>query len=196
MTRNEPFQTDQLQQDLDYVAGAVRRRDRPVGVPAIYFLWAAIIAVGFALPDFAPEGTGPFWLAASVGGGLLSWWLGARAERRSGINDRALGLRYGLHWGIGGIAFVLTFLPLLLGRVPVQQGGAQFLFTTGLLYALAGVHLERGLLWSGLLMLAAFAVLTLFALPYTWTISGVVIALSLAWAGLSARRAIAAGACA
>ena len=49
------------------------------------------------------------------------------------------------------------------------------------------------MLWSGLLMLAAYAVLTVFALPYTWTISGVVIALSLAWAGLSAQRARNAG---
>lgn len=189
MTRNE-----QLQQDLDYVAGAVRRRDRPVGVPAIYFLWAAIIAIGFALPDFAPRRLNLFWLVAGVGGGALSWWLGARAERRSGINDRELGMRYGLHWGIGGIAFALTFLPLLLGRVSPQQGGAQFLFTTGLLYAMAGVHLERALLWSGLLMLAAYVVLTLFAPPYAWTITGLVIALALAWAGFSARRAIAAGA--
>jgi hypothetical protein len=182
---------EQLQQDLDYIAGAVRRRDRPVGVPAIYFLWAAIIAVGFALPDFAPRSSNLFWLVAGIGGGLLSWWLGARAERRSGINDRELGLRYGLHWGIGGIAFVLTFLPLLLGRVPAQQGGAQFLFTTGLLYALAGVHLERPLLWSGLLMLAAYGVMTVFVPPYAWTITGVVIALSLVWAGLAAQRALA-----
>ena len=182
---------EQLQQDLDYIAGAVRRRDRPVGVPAIYFLWAAIIAVGFALPDFAPRGTNLFWLVAGVGGGLLSWWLGARAEQRKGINDRELGLRYGLHWGIGGIAFLLTALPMFVGRISPQQGGAGFLFTTGLLYALAGVHLERSLLWSGLIMLAAYGVMTAFSLPYTWTISGIVIALSLAWAGLAAQRAIA-----
>ncbi len=185
--------TEQLQQDLDYVVGAVRRRDRPVGIPAIYFMWAAIIGIGFALPDFAPRNLNAFWLVCGVGGGLLSWWLGERDARRSGVIDAELGRRYGLHWGIGGLAFALTFLPLLLGRVPPQQGGAGFLFTTGLLYALAGVHLERPLLWSGLLMLVAYAVLTVFALPYTWTISGIVIALSLAWAGLSAQRARNAG---
>ncbi len=185
--------TEQLQQDLDYIAATVRRRDRPVGIPAIYFLWAAIIGIGFALPDFAPRGLNAFWLVSGIGGGLLSWWLGERDARRSGVIDAELGRRYGLHWGIGGIAFALTFLPLLLGRVPAQQGGAGFLFTTGLLYALAGVHLERPLLWSGLLMLAAYAVLTVFALPYTWTLSGVVIALSLVWAGLSAQRARNAG---
>lgn len=77
---------EQLQHGLDYIAGAVRRHNAPAGEPAIFFLWAALVAVGFALPDFAPRWAGPFWLVA-VGGGLLSWWLGARAERRSGINE-------------------------------------------------------------------------------------------------------------
>lgn len=186
--------TDQIQQDLDYIAGAVRRHDRAAGVPAIYFLWAAIILVGFALPDFAPRRANMYWLVCGIGGGLLSWWLGARAARRSGIRDRDLDLRYGLHWGIGGIAFLLTALPMLVGRVSPQQGGAGFLFTTGLLYALAGVHLERSLLWAGLLMLAGYALLTAFSLPYTWTITGVAIALSLAWGGFTARRACTRGA--
>lgn len=192
-------ENDQLKQDLDYIATAVRRRDRPAGVPAIFFLWAALIAVGFALVDFAhhlPQVFGAYWLVAGFGGGALSWWLGARDARRSGINDRELGRRYGLHWGIGGLAYLLTLLPLLLERVPPRQGGAGFLFTTGLLYALAGVHLERSLLWAGLLMLAAYALLTAFALPYTWTIAGVVIAVALAWAGLAARRARAQVGCA
>ena len=80
---------------------------------------------------------------------------------------------------------------MFMGRVSPQQGGAGFLFTTGLLYALAGVHLERPLLWSGLLMLAAYGVMTVFVPPYAWTITGVVIALSLVWAGLAAQRALA-----
>ena len=53
---------DQIKQDLDYVASAGRYHDRPPGVPAIYFLWACIIPVGFALPDLAPRFAGPFWL--------------------------------------------------------------------------------------------------------------------------------------
>jgi cell division protein FtsW len=103
--------TEQLQQDLDYIATAVRRRDRPIGIPAIYFLWAAIIGIGFALPDFAPRSLNGFWLVAGIGGGLLSWWLGERESRRSGVNDAELGRRYGLHWGIGGIAFLLMKQP-------------------------------------------------------------------------------------
>lgn len=185
--------TDQIQQDLDYVTAAVRRRDRPIGIPAIYFLWAGIIAIGFALPDFAPRYLNPFWLVCGIGGGLLSWWLAERDARLSGVNDAELGKRHGLHWGIGGLAYALTFLPLLLGQVPPQQGGAGFLFTTGLLYALAGVHLERPLLWSGLLMLAAYALLIVFSLPYTWTLSGASIAVSLVVAGFCAQRSRSSG---
>jgi hypothetical protein len=183
---------EQLKQDLDFVATAVRRHDLPVGVPAIYFLWAAIVLVGFALPDLAPHLAGPFWVIAGIGGGLLSWWLGARHARRSGINDTALGKRMGQHWLLGGVAFVLAALPVVTGRVDIGVGVSYFLLLTGLLYALAGIHLIRPLLWSGLLMLAAYAVLVLFSPPYAWTFTGVTIALSLAWAGVHALRACAA----
>jgi len=179
---------EQLKQDLDYVASAVRRRDRCVGVPAIYFLWAAIVLVGFALPDFADRYAGAFWLVAGIGGGLLSWRLGELDARKHGVNDRELGLRHGYHWLIGGVAFFLCALPAIVGRADIGDTVSSFLLVAGLLYALAGVHLERPLLWSGLLMLAAYAVLVLFAPPYTWTITGIVIAVSLAWAGLAAQR--------
>ncbi|WP_147654036.1 hypothetical protein [Vulcaniibacterium gelatinicum] len=180
--------SDRLQQDLAYVASAVRHHERTAGVPAIYFLWAAVIAVGFALPDVAPRQAGPFWLVAGPGGGLLSWWLAARAERRRGVNDVATGRRHGLHWLIGGAGFLLVALPALAGRVSGADAAPGFLLVAGLLYALAGVHLERPLLWSGLLMLVAYAVLVLFAPPYAWTLTGATIALALAWAGLWARR--------
>ena len=52
---------DRLQQDLDYVVAAVRRHDTSLGVPAIYFLWAVLVPVGFALPDLAPGIAGPYW---------------------------------------------------------------------------------------------------------------------------------------
>jgi hypothetical protein len=179
---------DRLQQDLDYVATAVRRRDQPQGLPAIYFLWAAIILVGFALPDFAPRQAGVFWFVAGIGGGLFSWWYGARDARRRGVNDSVLGRRYGYHWLVAGLAFVLAALPAALGRVELEIGVANFLLVAGIVYALAGVHLERPLLFSGLLMLAAYAVLVIAAPPYAWTITGVAIALSLAWAGFSVPR--------
>ncbi|MGQ4660383.1 hypothetical protein [Lysobacter sp. F6437] len=179
--------TDNLRQDLDYVASAVRRHDRCSGVPSIYFMWAAIIAVGFALPDFAPTLAAPFWMVAGPGGGLLSWWLAARDERRHGTIDRAEGRRHGLHWLITGIAFLVCWLPVMRGA-PIEAAVGNFLLVAGLSYALAGVHLERPMLWSGLIMLAAYVVLNLFALPYTWTLTGIAIGIALAWAGISVNR--------
>lgn len=180
-------QTDQLQQDLEYVASAVRRQDRAMGVPAIYFMWAAIIAVGWALPDFAPQLAAPFWIVCGIGGGLVSMWLGARDSRHSGTLDRERGRRHGLHWLVTGIAFLICWLPVLRGA-PIESAVGNFILVAGLSYALAGVHLERPLLWTGLLMLAAYLLLNLFALPYTWTVSGLVVGAALVWAGYSSRR--------
>ncbi|MEO7066454.1 MAG: hypothetical protein ABI114_06070 [Rhodanobacter sp.] len=180
--------TDSLREDLDYVTSAVRQQDRTVGIPIIYFLWAMIVLVGYALPDFAPHLAGAFWFVAGIGGGLLSWWLASRDEKRRGVIDRATGRRWGLHWVIGGVGFFLSALPMLTGRVDPAFGATTFLLTGGLIYALAGVHLERPMLWSGLIMLAAYAVLVIFAPPYVWTISGIVIAFALCWAGIAAQR--------
>lgn len=178
---------ENLQQDLDYVASAVRRSESRSETPFIYYGWAVIIAIGWALPDFAPAAAAPYWIVCGIGGGLLTWWLAARAERRSGVRDKALGRRWGLHWLVGGAGYVVCWLPMLRGA-PVQVVVANFLLVTGVVYALAGVHLERGLLWPGLIVLAGYVVLSVFALPYTWTITGIVVALALVVAGMSAQR--------
>lgn len=186
--------TQQLQQDLDYVRAAVRRRERPIGIPAIYFFWAMAVLVGFASADFAPAATGLYWFVVGIGGGFLSWWLAARDERRRGVRNAELGRRYGLHWALGGVAYVLTALPLFVHQpVTNATAAAPFLLTTGIVYGLAGVHLERPLLWAGLLALAGYVALVLFALAYAWTITGVLIAVCLAVSGAFAVRARAAG---
>lgn len=178
---------DQIRDDLHYVASALRRQEHCAGIPAIYFLWAAIVPVGFALPDFAPRLAGLFWLVAGVGGGLLSWRLAERDARVHGVQDRATGMRHGLHWLIVGGGFLLAALPLMTGQGDALSA-ATFLLVAGLAYALAGVHLQRPMLWSGLMMMAAYGVLVLFSPPYAWTISGIAIGVALALAGLSARR--------
>ena len=179
---------ESIRDDLNYVANTVRRQEYRSGNAATYFLWAVIVLIGFSLPDFAPLAAGPYWFVTGIGGGLLSWWLGVRAERKAGFNDKALGRRYGWHWMIAGVGFFLAALPLIMGHASGITGTSSFLLVGGIVYALAGVHLERPLLWSGLLMLAAYVVLVIFQPPYVWTITGVVIALSLAWAGWVAAR--------
>jgi hypothetical protein len=181
-------QIDSLRDNLDFVSRVAHHSDQPRGVPALYFLWAVLVAIGFALPDFAPRAAGPYWFVAGIGGGLLSWWQGDRHARKAGFNNKALGRRYAMHWTLGGVGFLLAALPFFTGRVELATATGSFLLVGGLVYGLAGVHLERPLLWSGLLMLAGYAVLEIFAPPWLWTITGIVIAISLLWAGLAAQR--------
>src|SRR3546814_4805342 len=88
-----------------------------------------------------------------------------RDGRRHGFNDSALGRRYALHWAIAAAGFMLAMLPAAVGLVDVDGALPGFLLVGGLVYALAGVHLERPLLWVGVLMLAAYVVLVLLARP-------------------------------
>lgn len=180
--------SDSIKQDLQYVASAVRRRDRSPGVPAIYFLWAGIILVGFALPDLAPQYASRFWFVAGVGGGLLSWYLGYRDGQKNGVQDAELGRRHGMHWLAGGLAFLGLALPVLLGRADMGATANNFMLLTALIYTLAGVHLERPLIWSGLVMFAAYLMIVLANPPHAWTYAGIATAVSLAWAGIAAHR--------
>lgn len=179
--------TEQLQQDLDYIAGAVRRRDQAVGIPALYLFWAAAVLVGFASADFAPRITGLYWFVVGIGGGLFSWWMGERDDRRRGIRDQALGRRYGLHWLLAGVAYFLTGLPMFV-HGPSPDAASAFLLTTGIVYGLAGVHLDRPLLWCGLLAFAGYIALVALSLAYAWTITGVLIAACLVLAAVFAAR--------
>lgn len=179
--------TEQLQQDLQYVANAVRRNERDTGEPAIYYLWAAIIAVGWSLPDFAPTLAAPYWIVFGIGGGLASWWYAARSARRRGTRDAALGRRWGWHWLIGGVGFAICWLPLVHGA-PIQAIVGNFMLVAGLVYLFAGLHLERGLLGSGALILLGYVVLSLFPVRGVWTAAGILVALALVWAGVAAQR--------
>lgn len=183
--------TDQLQQDLDYISAAVRRREQPVGIPALYLFWAVAMFVGFASTDFAPQTTGLYWLVVGMGGGLFSWWMGERDDRKRGVRDVEQGKRYGLHWVVGGIGYFLTALPMFAHGFS-NDAAAGFLLTTGLVYGLAGVHLERPLLWCGLLAFAGYVALVVWRLPYAWTMTGALMATCLLLAAVFAARARAA----
>ena len=180
---------DQLKDDLDYVSRAVRHNDASRGEPLLYVFWAVAVLVGFASADFAPRYTGPYWLVVGIGGGLFSGWYGARQQRLRGIRNRSEGKRWGLHWLVGGIAFFLTALPMFTGAIDPKHGAPQFLLTTGIVYGLAGVHLDRPLLWCGLIALAGYAALLLLHLPYAWTATGVVMAACLLLAAYFTARA-------
>lgn len=180
---------DRVREDLEYVTNAVRREDRDDPVPAIYLMWAVLVAIGFALPDFAPRWAAWYWFTIGPAGGLASWWLGARQGARDGIKDLALERRHAHHWLWAGLAFILVFLPALTGSATPAAAATNILLVAGLAYGLAGVHLERGLRWSGLLMLGGYVALSVLALPYLWTTTGLVVAASLIVAAFMQRKA-------
>lgn len=180
---------DQLKQDLEYVATAVRRNDAAGGLPALYAFWATVILAGFTLVDFAPGIAGWFWLVAGIGGGIGSMWYANRETRRRGIANSAEGKRWGLHFLIGGAGWLLVALSMITGKLAPEAGATGFLLVTGLVYGLAGIHLDRPMLWSGLIALAGYAAMQLVDVPYVWTTTGVLMALSLgAAAYFTARR--------
>jgi hypothetical protein len=179
---------DNLKDDLAFVRAAIDRGRDDRGTAPSYFLWAAIIGVGFALADFAPRLAWPFWLVAGIGGGIASVWLGHRHGAQRGVQDPAVGRRHGAHWLLTGVAIAVPMTAIWLGRVPAPVAAPMVLATVGLGYSLAGIHLHPPLRWAGYALLAG-AVVLLWPIPYAWTATGLTVALALALGGVTALRA-------
>lgn len=177
----------QMNDDLRFVRDAVERAERQSTPAAIYFLWAAIGLVGFALVDFRPHWVPAYWSVAGPGGFVASVALGWRHARRLGQFSAGEGQRHMLHWGgmLGAIA--LAVLMQINGLLSQDGLGAAILLLLALGYFEAGVHLDRTFLWLGLLMAAGY-VFVIFAWPYAWTIVGLIVAVAFAAAGLRGGR--------
>jgi len=172
---------NQLHEDLKFVRQAVTRHERqPHNLPAIYYLWAVYVLVGYAMLDFARPLAGWWFLVAGIAGGLLSAVLGRRAAQRSGEYDRDELRRTALHWA-GGITLAIAAPMALAAVIPALRGtvvGQLIVVMIGLVYFLAGVHFDRNLLWLGPVLVVG-GVLVGLVPRYGWTGLGVVIALGL-----------------
>ena len=178
---------DDLKSDLSFVREVVDRAETPTAPASVYFLWAAIVLVGWPLNDFLPQAAGPFWAVAGPLGGVASAWLGARWARRVGQGSRTLGARHVLHW-TAMIAAVFLALPLHTSGQMTQVGYLRLiLLLIALAYFTAGLHLARPMLWIGLLVAVCY-VAGFFVSAYLWTGSGVIVAMSLAAAGIVGAR--------
>jgi hypothetical protein len=178
---------DSARADLEFVREAVRR-DSSGGSPVpIALLWAAISLAGFPLADFAPHLAAPFWAIASPLGFALSLWLGSRGARAAGELDRREARRWAWHWGglLGAIA--LAALAPLSGSVGWNDFAAGVLLVTAVAWFTAGVHLHRPLLGVAAVLAVGY-LLVLFVPGPTWTLVGVVSALSLVVLAVAGRR--------
>lgn len=167
-----------LQEDLGYVRDVVRRSEAVTPPRAIWYLWAAIGAVGFALMDFAPAVIAPYWSIAAPAGFVLSAWLGWRHGRATGQESLREGRSHLLHWG-GLLVTVFLLVPLAArGALQGETLGQVILLVIALGYFLAGVHRYRPLLWVGLLMAAGYGA-TFLVDRYVWTGVGLLVAVGL-----------------
>lgn len=178
---------NRIENDIRYVRGLVSESDRGASPTAIYLMWAAIVLVGFPLADFSPRYVGLFWMIAGPAGAVASLLLGWRHSVRMGQVRHDVGIRHALHW-VG--LLVAAFLVVPLGATDTIAWSVVhrvILLVLAFGYYLAGVHLDRPLLWVGLLMIAAYVAL-FFIEAYKWTIVGAAVAVALAAAGLAGRK--------
>ena len=177
----------QLHDDLSYVRTVVERAEDPKNPASIYFLWAVISFFGYAIIDVSPEKTGPYWMIAGPVGGILSGVLGSRANRAAGHYSKREASADFLHW-MALFAGILLLIPMVTtGALSVQELPRIILLLVTLSYFTAGVHQDRRLIPVALAMAAAY-LLTVLArdLPWLWTITGAILAVSLAGAGIVA----------
>jgi len=177
----------QVKSDIGYVREVLQASERVWAPAAVYYLWAALVLVGFSLRDFAPGVVGLYWAIAAPLGAVLSAFLSWCDSQRRGQVRRDVGIRSGLHW-IGMMVAIFSAAALgVTGAIPQQEMGRVILLIIALAHFLGGVHLDRTMLWVGLLMMAGY--LALFFIPaYVWTILGILVAVALIVTGLMQRR--------
>lgn len=182
-------QSEQLKDDLHHVRTAVKRSDRELsGPPAISFLWAGIVLIGFALVDVRPEWSGLYWAIMAPLGFIASLILGWRHAQRIGEADRTEGARVAGHW-FAMLAAIGLAVPLAIaGDLSGSVFGQLILLILAFGYLTAGLHFDRWLLVAALVMVVGYATL-FFISTYVWTLMGVAVAAALAVSGfLSLKR--------
>ncbi len=175
----------QLQEDLQYVRSAVARGEGGHNPAAVYFLWAAITFVGFALLDQRPDKVGLYWLFVGPLGGVLSGLLGWRAGRARGQSSQAAGRRHWLHWSALVLAIMLLMPLAATGHIPGNEIPRLVLLLVAFAYFTGGNQLDGRLRWIAAAVAGCY-LLTLARpeLPYLWTLTATIVAVSFVACGL------------
>ena len=170
-------ESQQLHEDLRFVRRAVARRALEPTPRAIPWMWGAFILVSFALLDFNLRAA--FWLFA-VGAPLLgvaSGFVGAMHGRRVGEVNHRSGRLHALHWGTIFLGMLALVALAAKQRVSGEGVGQVATLVVGIVYFLAGGHLDRRWMPSGLVLIIGAAAIT-FVPRYPWTILGVIVSLA------------------
>lgn len=172
-------------EDVRYIRNLLEQQP---GTPAsILLMWAVIGAAGFALVDLAPAAVPWYWLAAAPLGMIVSVLLGRRAAQRRGHIDPATGFRWTWHWAGLLVAVGAVVLLAALRIVPFEAINSLALLLIAAAYFLAGIHLDRRLLWVAGALVAGFPAIIL--LPrFGWTAAGGLVAIALVGVALTGKR--------
>jgi hypothetical protein len=177
-----------VHEDLRYVRSVVHRADATGNPAIVYFLWAAITFVGYAIIDFFPEKSGLFWMVAGPLGGVLSGVLAWREARSAGQESSRDGRVHSLYW-TGMMFAILLVIPLrIVGLVSIEALPRIVLLIVAFAYYAMGIFEDRKMLWVGMLVGAAYVLsIALRDFQYVWTITAACVAAGLVAAGIAAR---------
>jgi hypothetical protein len=179
---------ERLGNDLRFVRGALDASTQPGTSPSgMYFLWAAIIAVGFPLADFRADWVPRYWAVAGPAGFLASAYLGWRHASHTGQASASDGRRHLLHWSAVLVAIALAVALRVRGGMPPETLHAVILIVLALGHFTAGLYLDRPLRWAGLGMAGGVLVVMLMS-ALAWTVVAVALAAGLTFAGVRAGR--------
>lgn len=171
---------NQLADDLRFLRTAVESHQRPRFTPAVAWLWAAYVLVGYTLIDLAPRASALFFLIGGVCNGVLTAILARRAQQRDGRIDRADRRHHLLGWFGGFVLIVGCSVALQLTNRALcgTPGGQIVVVMVGLMYFLGGVYGPpemHYMVWGGPIVMAGGVCVGLVP-HYGWTALGVLIA--------------------
>jgi hypothetical protein len=179
-----------VHEDLRYVRSVVHRAEGGGNPAIVYFLWAAITFVGYAIIDFYPEESGLYWLFAGPLGGMLSGVLAFREARATGQESARDGRVQGLYW-TGMMFAILLVIPLkVTGLVSTAALPRIILLIVAFAYFAIGILEDHRMAWVGALVGVAY-LLSIFLrdFRYVWTLTAALFAIALVAAGIAARAA-------
>jgi hypothetical protein len=179
-------QSDQIRDDLSFVRQVVARREGvPASFSAGYYIWAVYVLIGYCLLDINVHWANWFfllgWFPGAVASGIARrYWI-----RKYGEYDQTRLKKAKLHFAVGGLLAVASVIALACCaptfRGPITGQVSVILF--GMIYFLAGVHIDRSFLWLGPILIIGGIVVGLVP-HYGWSALGVVIAGGLCVAGI------------
>lgn len=137
--------------NLQYITEILQLSEGPNNAPTIYFLWGCIVFFGYVIAEYHLESITGYWLIAAPIGFLASIWLGIRHSKKVGQRNNAQGNLYIKHFAI-----MLLFIFLAIFTHNIES----ILLLIGIGYCLAGIHLDKFMLWVGIVFGLVYVGLT------------------------------------